>query len=63
MTEALNSKAHKQATTLVRDFCFDQGLLGEDAENADYIGIEFADGEVLGAKGNVKLRFKPVSGE
>lgn len=63
MNEALHSKAHKQATTLVRDFCFDQGLLGEDAENAGYIGIEFADGEVLGDKGNVKLRFKPVSGE
>jgi NitT/TauT family transport system substrate-binding protein len=60
MTEALQDKAHKKATTLVRNFCFDQGLLGEDAENADYIGIEFADGEVLGAKGNVKLRFKPV---
>lgn len=57
MAEALKSKAHKQATTMVRNFCFDQALLGEDAENADYIGISFADGEVLGNKANVKLRF------
>lgn len=57
MTEALESKAHKKATELVRDFCFDQALLGEDADDAGYIGIEFADGEVLGDKGNVKLRF------
>ena len=63
MTEALQSEAHKKATTLVRDFCFGQGLLGEDAEDAGYIGIEFADGQVLGAKNNVKLRFKPVTGE
>jgi NitT/TauT family transport system substrate-binding protein len=60
MKEALASKAHKKAVTLVRDFCFDQGLLGEDADEAGYIGIEFADGEILGAKGNVKLRFRPV---
>jgi NitT/TauT family transport system substrate-binding protein len=63
MTEALKTKAHKQATTMVRDFCFNQGLLGEDVEDAGYIGIQLADSEVLGAKGNVKLRFKPVTGE
>jgi len=57
MAEALKSKAHKQATKLVRDFCFDQALLGEDAEEAGYIGIQFADGEVLGNKDNVQLRF------
>jgi len=57
MAEALKSASHKKATELVRDFCFDQALLGEDADDAGYIGIEFADGEVLGDKGNVKLRF------
>lgn len=57
MGDALKSKAHKKATTMVRDFCFDQALLGEDAEDAGYIGIQFADGEVLGKKDNVKLRF------
>ena len=49
--------------TLVRDFCFDQGLLGEDAEDAGYIGIQFADDEVLGDKKNVKLRFNLSSGK
>lgn len=57
MSEALKSKEHKAATKMVRDFCFDQALLGEEAENADYIGIQFADGEILGKKDNVKLRF------
>lgn len=57
MREALTSKEHKTATTMVRDFCFDQALLGEDAEEAGYIGIQFADGEILGKKDNVKLRF------
>ncbi|MBB5353212.1 NitT/TauT family transport system substrate-binding protein [Haloferula luteola] len=63
MTAELKSKAHQQATTLVRDFCFDQGLLGEDAEEAGYLGIQFADGKVLGDSGNVKLRFQPVAAE
>ncbi len=63
MTEALQTESHKQAAKLVRDFCFAQGLLGEDAEEAGYIGIEFADSSVLGAKDNVKLRFRPVTGE
>jgi NitT/TauT family transport system substrate-binding protein len=57
MAEALKSKTHKKATEQVRDFCFDQALLGEEAEDAGYIGIKFADGEILGNKNNVKLRF------
>lgn len=57
MAEALKAKAHKDATKMVRDFCFDQALLGEAAENADYIGIQFADGEIMGKKDNIKLRF------
>ncbi len=57
MAEAITSKDHKAATTRVRDFCFAQALLGEDAKDANYIGIQFADGEVLGSKENVKLRF------
>lgn len=63
MSDALTSKSHKKAMTLVRDFCFDQGLLGEDAEDAGYIGIQFADDEVLGDKKNVKLRFNLSSGK
>lgn len=34
MAEALVSAGHKKATTMVRDFCFDQALLGEDADDA-----------------------------
>jgi len=63
MAAALKSKEHKQATTLVRDFCFGQALLGEDAKDAGYIGIQFADGEILGSKDNVKLRFDLSSAE
>ena len=61
MVAALKAAEHKTATTKVRDFCFDQGLLGEDADNAGFIGIQFADGKILGDKGNVKLRFQPVT--
>lgn len=57
MAAALGTPEHKKATTMVRDFCFDQALLGEDADDAGYIGIQFADGEILGKKDNVKLRF------
>ena len=42
---------------LVRGFLFDKGLLGSGAASADVIGIELADGKVLGDKDNVKLRF------
>jgi NitT/TauT family transport system substrate-binding protein len=41
----------------VRTFLFDKGLLGSGAASADVIGIELADGEVLGDAANVKLRF------
>ena len=41
----------------VRAFLFDKHLLGNDAASADAVGIELADGKVLGDKGNVKLRF------
>jgi NitT/TauT family transport system substrate-binding protein len=42
---------------LVRTFLFDKGLLGSGAASADVIGIELADGKVLGDSANVKLRF------
>ena len=43
----------------VRTFLFDKGLLGSGAASADVIGIELADGKVLGDSANVKLRFRP----
>ncbi|WP_417308736.1 putative urea ABC transporter substrate-binding protein [Devosia sp.] len=41
----------------VRTFLFDKGLLGSGAPSADVIGIELADGTVLGDENYVKLRF------
>jgi len=41
----------------VARFSFEHGLLGEGAADADFIGIAFPGGKVLGDKGNVKLRF------
>lgn len=41
----------------VRTFLFDKGLLGSGAPSADVIGIELADGTVLGDAQNVQLRF------
>ncbi len=42
---------------LVRKFSFDHGLLGQGAASMDVVGIQFPSGQVLGDKGNVKLRF------
>jgi NitT/TauT family transport system substrate-binding protein len=44
----------------VRTFLFDKGLLGSGAPSADVIGIELADGSVLGDANNIKLRFSDV---
>lgn len=41
----------------VRGFLFDKKLLGNGATSPDAVGIELADGTVLGDKGNVRLRF------
>jgi NitT/TauT family transport system substrate-binding protein len=41
----------------VRQFAFEHGLLGETASSADFVGISFADGSVLGNPNNVRLRF------
>lgn len=41
----------------VRHFLFDHGLLGDNAPSADVVGIEFADGKVIGDPKNVKFRF------
>jgi NitT/TauT family transport system substrate-binding protein len=41
----------------VAEFSFSKGLLGPGAPDAQYVGIEFADGSVWGNGGNVRLRF------
>jgi NitT/TauT family transport system substrate-binding protein len=41
----------------VANFSFSHGLLGQGARSADAVGIQLANGTVLGNRNNVKLRF------
>jgi NitT/TauT family transport system substrate-binding protein len=41
----------------VRSFLFAKGILGTNADSVDFVGIAFPDGQILGNKDNVKLRF------
>lgn len=52
--------AYKATLDSMRQFAFAHGLLGRGGKNADVIGIELGNGEVLGNPSNVKLRF-PVT--
>lgn len=52
-----NSKSLTKTMDDVRNFSFDKGLFGNGASSADFVGIEMADGEVLGNKSNIKMRF------
>lgn len=47
----------KQKMDYVRGFCFDHGLLGENASSVDEIGIRYPDGSVQGSDKNVRLIF------
>ncbi|MBI2571421.1 MAG: ABC transporter substrate-binding protein [Candidatus Schekmanbacteria bacterium] len=47
----------KETMEYVRQFCFGHGLLGEGVTSVDAVGIELPDGNVLGDKGKVRLRF------
>ena len=51
------SQETKTTMDNVRKFSFDKGLFGEGASSPDFVGIQFPDGSVLGAKSNVKFRF------
>jgi NitT/TauT family transport system substrate-binding protein len=51
------SSNNKSACRNVMDFCFEQGLLGQGATSADFIGIKFPDGTVLGDKKNIKIHY------
>ncbi|MEA2952316.1 MAG: NitT/TauT family transport system substrate-binding protein [Alphaproteobacteria bacterium] len=53
----VNSPDLSKTMELVRTFCFDHNLLGENVKSKDAIGIAMPNGEVLGSKKNVKLRF------
>jgi NitT/TauT family transport system substrate-binding protein len=56
--EFTNSPKLKTTMQYVAKFSFDHALLGNDAPNAEFIGIETPAG-VYGNKANIKLRFDP----
>ena len=41
----------------VSEFSFDHGILGDGAPDANFIGMEFANGKTFGDTKNIKLRF------
>lgn len=43
----------------VAEFLFDQGILGEGAPSADFVGIQYPGGVVTGDPDNIQLRFDP----
>jgi NitT/TauT family transport system substrate-binding protein len=47
----------KQNMDFVRNFCFEHGLLGENARSVDIVGISYPDGTLQGDSRNVKLRY------
>lgn len=47
----------KQNMDYVRNFCFDHGLLGENAPSVDIVGIKYPDGSVQGDAKNVMFIF------
>ncbi|MDQ0511395.1 putative urea ABC transporter substrate-binding protein [Ancylobacter amanitiformis] len=52
----LTSPENAKIWNSIRTFCFQQGLFGQGATSVDTIGIEVADGTVLGDKANIKFR-------
>jgi NitT/TauT family transport system substrate-binding protein len=53
----VNSEQAFSAMDSVRKFSFEHGLLGEGAPDADFIGISFPGGKLLGDAANIKFRF------
>jgi NitT/TauT family transport system substrate-binding protein len=51
-----NPALEKTAKTIT-GFCFDHGLLGQNAKSADAIGIELSAGKILGDAKNVKIHY------
>jgi NitT/TauT family transport system substrate-binding protein len=52
-----NSADLKEKMALVRQFCFDHGLLGSNSKSADDVAIGFPDASVQGKPDRVRLRF------
>ncbi|MFQ5869008.1 MAG: putative urea ABC transporter substrate-binding protein [Candidatus Zixiibacteriota bacterium] len=55
--EYTSSDEIKQKMNYVRKFCFDHGLLGENARSVDEVGIKYPDGTIQGDQGNVQMIF------
>src|SRR5947208_5124723 len=53
-----SSPVLKQKMALVRQFCFDHGLLGEKSGTADDVAIRYPDGSIQGKTDHVRLRFE-----
>jgi NitT/TauT family transport system substrate-binding protein len=47
----------KEKMDLVRKFCYNHGLLGENASSANEVGIKYPDGSIQGDADNVQLIF------
>jgi NitT/TauT family transport system substrate-binding protein len=47
----------KQKMALVRQFCFEHGLLGDKTQSVDDVAIRYPDGSVQGKPDRVRLRF------
>jgi NitT/TauT family transport system substrate-binding protein len=47
----------KQKMALVRQFCFDHDLLGENTRSVDDVAIRYPDGSIQGRKDHVRLEF------
>jgi NitT/TauT family transport system substrate-binding protein len=47
----------KQKMALVRQFCFDHGLLGANTKSVDDVAIRYPDGSVQGKPDRVRLHF------
>jgi NitT/TauT family transport system substrate-binding protein len=47
----------KQKMALVRQFCFDHGLLGKNIRSVDDVAIHYPDGSVQGKQDHVRLNF------
>ncbi len=55
----VESETLPETMVTVAEFLFDQGILGEGAPSADFVGIEYPGGVTTGDTSNIQLRFDP----
>ena len=53
----VESEALPETMVTVAEFLFEQGILGEGAPSADFVGVEYPGGAITGDPDNVQLRF------